>query len=360
MTATLRDIAKLAGVNAGSVSRVLQNHPRARAFRPETRQRILEAAQKLHYRRNELAAAIRTGRNRTVAVITRLDESHKSVAAADSAVIAGILDEATRLDHNVKLFADHGLPAAFDSLVSRRIDRVLSQSVDPDKRARTARFCRKHGLKLVFLFERPVGAFPAVTTADRASMRDAVLHLARAGHRRVALACGPHRFHYVRERHAGYRAGLKQAGLEYRPGYAVCSDDPKRQQALDALLGRPAGDRPTAFVCIADALAFRIQNAALRRRLRVPQDVSVIGFGDCSLSHLSYAPLCTVAQPFGAMGAAALRLLLDQPGPDLEQLPDGSRLLPNTLVLRESVAPAPDAAELNSLLAKPAAALNAT
>ena len=68
MTATLRDIAKLAGVNAGSVSRVLQNHPRARAFRPETRQRILEAAQKLHYRRNELAAAIRTGRNRTVAV----------------------------------------------------------------------------------------------------------------------------------------------------------------------------------------------------------------------------------------------------------------------------------------------------
>ena len=338
MTATLNDIAKLTGVDKGSISRVLRNHPRAMDLRPETRERIVEAARKLGYRRNELAATMRTGTTRTVAVIS----SYVRMAHASSSyntVLSGILKEASRVDYGVKIYADDNLASCVDKIMSHQIKHVLSMSVDHQQRVETATLCRLHSLKLVFVYEDSQGEFPAVTTANRIAARDVVLHFAGLGHRRIALICGPHQFNYVNELHAGYVQGLAEAGLEQDQQLIACGEELEpRERAIEAMLRMPSSSRPTAFFCIGDLMAMWVQRAAFKNKLRVPEDVSVIGYGNSELGEAAVTPLSSVDQPYSQMGETALRVLLGLPCDDLPSPVDGCYLLPNKLITRDSVA----------------------
>jgi DNA-binding LacI/PurR family transcriptional regulator len=335
MAVTLKDISRLAKVDTGSVSCVLRNHPKAGALKPDTRKRIMEAASKLGYRRNELAATMRTGSNKTVAVICRFDTIYN--IDFSGTVLSGILMEATRFDYGIKIYTDNNLQTCFNEILGHQIKYVISMSVDQNLREETATICQKHDLKLVFIYEKSHKGFPSVTSADRDSARDAVGRLTKLGHKRIALICGPHRFSYVTERHSGYLQGLADAGIEKDPQLVCCNEDlDERERVIASMLKMPPALKPTAFFCIADSLAMMVQRTAIKNKLKVPGDVSIIGYGDSPLVEFAVTPISSISQPFSRMGETAMRLLLGETC-DFTPEPDGRYLLPAQLICRESV-----------------------
>jgi LacI family transcriptional regulator len=334
---TLKDISKFANVDIGSVSCTLRNHSKAAELKPETRERIMQVARKLGYCRNELAAAMSTGSNRTVAVICRFETINNPDSSGT--VLSGLLTEATRLDYGVKIYTDNDLKSCFRKILGHQIKYVISMSVDHWLREETADHCQKHNLKLVFIYEKSHRGFPAVTSADRESVRVAILYLAKLGHRRIALICGPHRFSYVTERHAGYLQGLAEAGIKKDNQLICCSEDlAVREKGISSMLRAPADPRVTAFFCIADTLAMIVQRTAIKNKLQVPGDVSVIGYGDSCLVEYAISPISSISQPFGMIGETAVRVLLGKTC-DFTPESDGRYLLPSRLVCRESVTP---------------------
>ena len=105
---------------------------------------------------------------------------------------------------------------------------------------------------------------------------------------------------------------------------------------VDTMLNLPPAERPTAFFCICDGYAMFVQRAALKLGLRVPEDVSVIGFGNSELGEAAVSPLCTIDEPYEALGQTALRVLLGQACDITPASPD-RYLLPAPLICRESV-----------------------
>jgi len=333
MRATLKDVAKLAGTDVTSVSRTLSGSPRAKELRPETRERILAAAERLGYCRNALARTVRTGENPTVAVISSDDNLRVNIAAYK--VLVGILQEAMNQNFGMKIYHDDDLPQCLREILGNQIKHVISMSVEAPKREETALLCRKHGLKLVYVSERAHHEFPAVNVDNFDGARQVVAHLAALGHQRIALLCVPHRYHYVDARHAGYSRGMEEAGLELNPRLVSCAEDDQLEAVVTQMLQLPPKSRPTAFFAIGDYSAMIVQRLAASMKLRVPEDISTFGFGDTGAAPYAYSPLCSVMDDTALVGKTALSLVL---GKECEVVPDamGNYLLPMSLVLRES------------------------
>ena len=334
MAATLRDVAKLAEVDIGSVSRTLGNHPRAQKLRPETRERIVEAARKLGYRRNQFAAAMRTGVNATIAIINSGDYD---IAHSQSAtrVLYGILDAAGASNYALRMYTNNDLPSCIEEILSGQIKYVISMSTRSGKREETASLCRQYGLKLVFVYETGHGEFPAVASNNYEISREIVKYLVSMGHQKIALVCGEYQFwHYMTEKYNGYLVGLRESGIEPEFNLMICETDitPKLNEMLD----RPPEKRPTAFFCIGDGMAMQVQRMAIRKGLRVPEDVSVTGFGYTDSGENAVAPLTSANEVHENLGSSAFHLLIHGKL-DLPQEPDGTYRVPALLVKRESV-----------------------
>ena len=335
MAATLKDVAKLAQVDIGSVSRTLSGHPRAQKLRPETRERIFDAARKLGYSRNEAAAAMRTGFNATVAIINCATPDI-SISPSATGIIYGILTAAGAENYALKVYSDDDLPGCISQIQASQIRYVISLSTGNSKREETACLCRQAGLNLVFVYETAHGEFPSVASDNFQISKETVRYLASMGHARIALVCGEYqKWRYMTERYNGYLAGLRESGIEPEFRMMICKADISGD--LDEMLGRPAHQRPTAFFCIGDGFAMQVQRAAVRKGLRVPEDVSVTGFGDSNSAADALAPLTTVNEPFEQIGISAFQLLV-RGDTDLPRDPDGTCRVPCRLVKRESVA----------------------
>jgi len=335
MKVTLNDISKKAGVDVVSVSYTLRDHPRAMELRPETREKIICAAHELGYRRNELAAAMRTGLNRTVAVIGRFEQIQNP--DYDSAILGGILMEASRLDHGIKIYPESELDSSFEQILGHQIKHVISMSVEKQERSKTADLCRLHELKLVYIYEKAHGEFPTVSSANHAGAFDAVKYLASVGHQRIALICAPHQLFYPVEHHSGYLRALEDFGINADHRLICCEREyDVTSQEIDRMLRLPEKLRPTAFYCIADSWAMLVERSAVENGFKVPDDVSVIGCGNSMLAKCALAPLSSIAQQFGEIGRTALRLLLGHEA-DVNKTDDNRYLLPTRLIHRNSV-----------------------
>ncbi len=335
MAVTLKDVAILAQVSPGTVSRVLGNPSYAQKMLPETRQRVIAAAEKLNYRRNQFAAAMRTGVNATVAIINSEDFAigHSMSGAR---VLYGILESASASNFALKTYTDGDMVRCVNEIVSSQIKYVISMSPRSAKREETVFLCRQNGLKLVFAYETSHGEYPAVATDNYNGAREAVRYLVSMCHRRIALVCGDYQFwHYIAEKYNGYLSGLKESGINPDFDLMICETD--IQPRIEELLDRPAATRPTAFFCAGDGMAMQVQRAAAQRGLRLPDDVSVTGFGCTEEGLYTFAPLTSVDEKYEEIGKTAFRLLVDGKI-DLPQDSTGTYRVPPELVFRESVA----------------------
>jgi len=303
---TIYDLSKAAGVSACCVSWVLRDHPRSREVGVKTRQRILELAEKMGYRRNQLASATRTGQVNTIAVI--LDLAKYPSMTPFNQIMAGIMMESSARRQSVKLFSEDDLEDSFRQIVENRINNVIILSVEPPVREQAAELAEKYSLNLVFAYERGHRNFPAVN-ADNIEMTSKMVHyLAEHGHIRIGLLCVPHRYHYIEDRHAGYLRGMKECGLKVDPRWISCSDE--IDPAIRRILSLPARQRPTALVTLSNSLAARVEAYAVRNGLRFPQDISVFGIGDPDISGVLPFPLTMMRESLLETGHLLVRLLM--------------------------------------------------
>jgi len=333
--ATIADVARRAGVGAGTVSRVLNGGARVSET---TRRRVLAVIDELDYRPSQAARNLSLGTTSTVGVVVPFFTHASAVERLRGLVpvLTGGAYDFVLFDVETREHRNHHL----DSL-SRpgRIDGAVVVSL-PLTDAEVTRFTRAR-IPLVLLDAAHPGV-PHVVIDDVRGGRLATEHLIALGHWRIAFVgdppTNPFDFTSSTDRRQGYHDALARAGIAARPEY-VKEGSHDREVAFrltEELLSLP--EPPTAVFVASDTQALGVLEAARRHDVAVPGDLSVIGFDDIEVSRL--VGLTTVRQPLQDSGARAGALLL--------QLLEGGTapaetLLPLEVVFRETTAPPPTA-----------------
>ncbi|TNM70043.1 LacI family DNA-binding transcriptional regulator [Streptomyces sp. NP160] len=333
----MADVAARAGVSLQTVSRVVNGHP---SVRPETRSRVERAVADLGYRVNGAARALVTRSTRTIGLVS----ASTAEFGPTSALLA--VEQAARAEGyatSVVLLPEVGrreVGEAVDHLRDLGVDGLVV--IAPDDAAVAAVEALDASVPVVTL-EAPLdGApgpggrpvLPSASVDQEQGARLAVRHLLGLGHATVHHVSGPRDWLEARAREAGWRAELVAAGApvpEPVPGdWAAAAG----HRAAGTLLEQGA----TAVFTVNDQVAIGLLGALWERGLRVPQDVSVVGFDDVPEAAYLVPPLTTVRQDFGALGRRCLEVLLAR----LRDEPAQVRRVVPELVVRASSGPPPD------------------
>ncbi len=346
-TATLKDVAGLAGVSTATVARVLHGNG---YVAEETRQLVRAAIAESGYRLNAVAQGLRKQRTFTLGHVLQSVSPNPFFAG----VALGVEQEAARSGCGVLVVNTRGEGererSGVDLLLQRRVDAILFTTVVDEA---NVRFALESGTPVVQVERMSPIPTLAVTVDNASGAREAMAHLFGLGHGRIAfIGVDPDavrgsglpsaRRVVERERLEGYREALR------RQGRAVAEDLIALQESYSALdqtravagglLRRPPRSRPTAVFAACDLMAAAVLQEAARQGVAVPEELSVVGFDDTYAPYLTPA-LTTVAQPMDEIGRAAARLALDA-------LRDGARAgeprterLATTLVVRASTGP---------------------
>jgi LacI family transcriptional regulator, galactose operon repressor len=308
--ATLRDVARLAGVHPGTVSRAL--NPQTRGLVNErTARRVLEAAEELGYRPNPIARGLRTNRSNTIGVLVP-DLMNPLFAAVVRGIEDGLREGGyTPLIANTDNDADRER-VAFEAMSARQVDGfiaatarrdhwLLADELDPDA-------------KVVLVNRRTDSdTLPAVTGDDHQGIRLAVEHLAGLGHRRIAHLSGSQSLYTGWSRHRGFIDAIEALGLPLDPDLIVFSGaftEREGARCCSQLLARRRDF--TAIVAGNDLLALGCYDAFEQAGLRCPDDISVVGYNDMPFADRFTPPLTTVRVPHYELGATAAGLMLEQ------------------------------------------------
>ena len=332
MAASIEDVARRAGVSIATVSRALRGLPDVASA---TRGRVLEAAAALDYVASPFAARLASGRTATVGLVVPFVNRWFFGEVIDTVETALRKAGFDLLLYN--LGHEEGRSRFFDMMPMRkRVDAVLVASLvlsDDEIAALSSLDCPLGLLG----FARP--GFLSTRIDDAGSARTAVSHLLQLGHRRIALIGGdtddPMRFTPPLHRQDGYRDALREAGIEPDPcmevlGYFTIEGG---MRACERLLDLP--NPPTAIFAESDDMAYGVMGAMRRRRLRVPEDVAVIGFDDQVNAEMM--DLSTMRQPVPEQALdVSTRLLaaVASNEPRVEEV-----VLPTELIVRGSTDP---------------------
>lgn len=331
---SIRDVAELAGVSVGTVSNVL-NKPSLVA--QETREKVEAAIATLGFVRNGSARQLRAGTSRTIGAIV-LDIANPFFTD----VARGIEDRLAEDDHILIL-------ASSDERVDkeRRYLRLLEEQgvrgvlISPaEDDLRWLDQTRARGTAVVLLDRTsPNDTICSVAVDDVKGAELAAAHLIELGHRRIGFVNGPTKIRQCADRRKGVRKALRAARLPIGRSLVEVTTAALNadggEEALRVLLDEP--DPVTAIVCVNDLTALGVLRGLRRRGLRVPDDMSVVGYDDVEFAAVLTTPLTSVRQPRYQIGRAAAELLLAEarnPNHQHEQV-----LFQPELVVRDSSGP---------------------
>lgn len=324
---SMADVAALAGVSSQTVSRVTNGQD---GVRPETRQRVLGAMESLGYVPNSAARALRSGRFGAIGLI-----AHKVARTGEAGTIEGVVAAARELDLTVNLLDRRSLSP---QSMNEAVDKLSHQSIDGlviiRSELEASEISLPRRLPVVVSDFRLIGHHPAVGTDQQLGARLAVEHLIGLGHRTVHHLAGPTNSGPARARLDGWERALRDADREVpQPGIGEWTGASGYAWASAVDLSEV-----TSIFCANDEMAVGVMRALDERGVRIPQDVSVVGFDDVSLAAYLWPPLTTVRQDFARIGHELVRVLSAQMdgGRDLT---DHRTTLPVELIVRESSAP---------------------
>jgi LacI family transcriptional regulator, galactose operon repressor len=326
----MKDVADRAGVSRTTVSLVLNG--RDARIAESTRRRVEQAARDLSFRPSVAAQQLRTSRSRMVGLIG--DEIATGPFAGG--LIAGAQASARERDHALVVMntgREGDLSVDLATLEDRHADALIFATV-MTRPVHLAPGLTGPGVILLNCFDEELG-LPAVLPDDRAGGAAATELAVAAGHRRIALIGGERGTWPALARLEGYRDALARSGLPFDPALVRAGNwhaDSGYEQARRVLRRRHP---PTALLCGNDRMALGAYDAIKELGLRIPQDVSVIGYDD-QQEIVAYMrpPLTTMRLPYYEMGQAAVAAILDGVGQPRQML----RCEP---VVRGSLAPAP-------------------
>jgi LacI family transcriptional regulator, galactose operon repressor len=304
--ATIREIARAAGVSIATVSRVINGRP---DVSPQTREAVLRVVREHGFSTNRNARALSGGRTGLVGVTLPILE------AAYFAVIVSGTAEAL-YEHDMRIVLCPTLHQHEREVTL--LDRLMHGTTDgavlmlPEESNAELRALQDTGYPFVVVDPRVQldQGIPAVSAANASGARAAVEHLLLLGHRRIGAILGPADWMATTERLNGYRSALAAAGVLPTPELVVESDFSIESGEAAAALLLDLPDRPTAIFGFNDNVAIGALRAAAARGISVPEDLSVVGFADSEQAGLVTPALTTVRQPLAEMGRMAVSLLL--------------------------------------------------
>jgi DNA-binding LacI/PurR family transcriptional regulator len=328
---SIKDIARAARVSHPTVSRAIRHSP---LVKPETAERIREIADRMGYRPNAVARALVTRKTGTIGVVV--------TTIADpfiGEVVSGIEEAANEHGYSVILANSNADPAreinVVQSFQERHVDGILVAA----SRVGALYVPMLNRLKVPIVLinnQHPEEFVDSVMIDNVASSLRAVQYLIQLGHRRIAYMGDQYGLQSDTERFTGYREALHHANCPLSAELIVRADGKPEGGgfAMDKLLSLPVP--PTAVFCYNDMSAIGALSRIRARGLRVPQDISLIGFDDLFIASYTDPPLTTVRQPKRAMGRIATEILLkllDDPQYEANMKMKGE------LIVRESTAP---------------------
>jgi LacI family transcriptional regulator len=329
---TSADVASRAGVSRTTVSLVLND--RGESIPETTRQRVLEAARELGYHPDHSARGLAGGRSQTLALVLRQTPEQVAGDALLAETLRGLATAARSAGFRVLVEPLIPGEATYGDLVrSGRADGVVVSGPlfdDPELADLVA-----DGFPIVIQGHLPGAAAPTIDVDNEASARLAVDHLLELGHRRIAcITNAALTYTAAADRLAGYREALATAGVTAAPELVDegAFDAASGHRAMTRILER---GRPQAVFVASDVVALGAIGALREAGLRVPDDVSVVGFDDVPLAAYFDPPLTSIRVPAYELGLAAGRALLDRIAG--REVP-ARTLLPTELIVRASTA----------------------
>lgn len=327
----------MAGVAHSTVSRALRNSP---LVNRETVERIQRIAGEAGYRTSAAARSLVTRRSDTIGVVVT-NIADPFVAG----VVSGIEETADQHGLSVFLANSNAEPErelrVARKFEERRVDGIIVTASRVG--ARYVHLLTHMQVPIVLLNNQHPSQFAhSVMIANVHASRDATRHLITLGHRRIAYLGDRYGYQSDAERYAGYRQALEEGGLPLEPQLVVHGDG-RPEGAETAILNLLASPQPpTAVFCYNDMSALGAMRQIRNHGLRIPTDISVVGFDDLYISQYLDPPLTTVRQPMRQMGRMAMETLLQifagaESGHDIK--------VPGELIVRESTAPPKEAHE---------------
>jgi LacI family transcriptional regulator len=334
--ATIRDIADLAGVSIATVSRVLNGRP---DVAPETRETVLQVVRRHGFSTNRGARGLSSGRTGIIGLTLPLVAD-----AYFGPILSGASEALYEQDKRIMLCPTLHEHDREVSLLERLMRGTTDGAILMLPEESTAELLHLQELEYPFVVvdprERPPDGIPCVSAMHAAGAKLATEHLLELGHRRIGAITGPTGWYANEERLIGFRGALAAASI-LPDSTLIRSSDwriPRGEEAAHELLSLP--EPPTAIFAFNDNTAIGALNAARKRGLRVPDDLSIVGFDDTFQATIVTPNLTTVRQPLAELGRMGVSLLT--------RLIDGQRLdalrieLSTTLVVRDSTAPVAD------------------
>jgi DNA-binding LacI/PurR family transcriptional regulator len=330
---TMADVAARAGVSVATVSRALSGDPKQ--VSAPVLQRIIDAAEELEYIPNNLARNMRSGTARILGLVIS-DIGNPFFTA----VTRGAEDVAQHHGYSLVLSSTDENPereaASLGVMAAERAAGIIIATTNENGTA--LRRAHDMGMAIVAI-DRHIVDLPtdSVVVDNETAAHDAVTHLVRLGHRRIAIVGGPRDADTARERQRGYERALREAKIPVHPEL-VCGGDFRETAGLtmtrDLLDLR---DPPTAIFAVNNLTTIGVLGALRERDVEVPAEASLVGFDDIPTSELLDPPLTVVQQPTYRVGAQAAGLLirrLREPSATVQEV-----VLPASLIVRGSTGP---------------------
>ncbi|MDP4493572.1 substrate-binding domain-containing protein [Vibrio sp. AH4] len=329
--ATMKDIARLAGVSTSTVSHVIN---KSRFVSDEIAERVNNAAQQLNYAPSALARSLKMNRTKTIGMLVTT-----STNPFFGEVVKGVERSCYHKGYNLILCNTEGdnqrMKASINTLLQKRVDGLLLMCSTLEGE-RLDVFDRYPDIPVVVMDWGPI-LFASDKIQDNSLQGGymAAKHLIECGHREIGCITGPLIRHQAQMRYEGYKRALAEAGIAINPDWIVESDFECEggYQAFEKLYER--GKLPSALFVCNDMMAMGVIQAANQRGLRIPDDLSLIGYDDVHIAKFMTPALTTIHQPKYRLGKAAVDTLLYR----LENPDTTAQVvqLEPTLVVRSSV-----------------------
>ncbi|MGR5297965.1 substrate-binding domain-containing protein [Vibrio mediterranei] len=329
--ATMKDIARLAGVSTSTVSHVIN---KTRFVSEEISERVNSAAKELNYAPSALARSLKMNRTRTIGMLVTT-----STNPFFGEVVKGVERSCYHQNYNLILCNTEGdterMRASIDTLLQKRVDGLIlmCSTLEGEK---LDIFDQYPTIPVVVMDWGPIH-FESDKIQDNSYLGGylATKHLIECGHREIGCITGPLNRHQAMMRYEGYKKALKEHSLPLNPDWIIESDFEcdGGAKSLEILMSR--GALPSSLFVCNDMMAMGAINIAHDKGVKVPEELSIIGYDDIHIAKYMTPALTTIHQPKYRLGKAAVETLLAKIDKTTE-VPDVVQLEP-TLVVRNSV-----------------------
>jgi LacI family transcriptional regulator len=338
---TMKTVAEAIGVSQATVSYVLngRHHEKGLNINPKTVEKVKSTALKLGYHRNEIARSVRTGKTNVFGLIGFPDSGYAMK------IIRGIATTCENNNYLLKLLQlEHGgdVEVTAKQCIEQRLSGVICCALREEQLDILHQKLQGFAIPIVLVDNSFSHDWSSrVISDDVAGGRMAVEYLLKLGHRKIANISSSLDIGFSFTRNKGYCQGLMAAGIEQSTGLTCIVD--KYYDFSDTFAVKIKEllqtEQPTALFCNSDPIAMKVLKVLFENNIRVPDDISVIGYGGLSYTNLLIPALTTIKQPFDNMGKKAAEVLIN------EVANNGSIQevkLPVELIIRDSTAPVID------------------